>query len=187
MTICGPIEPCGLSDCEALEFVQALLPRGRLWQIGNGSRPVFDGFWHTVAQMTGETSRAICAEWGESNPCTASRNLARWAKIYGFPIDCVCLSSEKLCEWINLVGCAGRCDFIARLLGFVGLDGLEVKIEGGCEVPLSDTIGLITISGPSFYFEPSGEIPADCLVIPQVECLRARYFPAGIPVKYIPR
>lgn len=185
---CQPIDPCGLDDCDALAFVQALLPSGRLWHIGDGStRPVFDGFWHSIAQVTAETSAAICAEWCEANPCTANRTIDQWAKLYDFPSDCVALSAAKLCEWINLVGCAGRCDFIARLVGFAGIGWVTVEVDAGCLATV-DSAPKITIRGPASLMTATQGLLDGCdgLIVPEIECLRRRYFPAGVPVTYIP-
>lgn len=218
---CREIEPCGLSDCDALELVKALLPRGKLWNIGQ-NRPVYDGFWSAIAVFFSDVSNAVCGEWCEAEPCTSNRTLDRWAAIWSYPVDCAPLDTARLCEWISIITCEARpgtCDFIPRLLGFVGLDFLTVEFDRGCG-PVVDMQPEITIRGAARWFKAieccdgvigSGSaailaneicdtpfldcgidniecnIPA-CVgwVIPEVECLRKRYFPAGVTVRYLP-
>jgi len=219
--ICRQIDPCGLDECDALELVQALLPRGRLWAIGQ-DRPVYDGFWSAIAAFMSEVSQATCAEWCEADPCTANRTLDRWAAVWAYPVDCAPLDTARLCEWIRIITCEARpgtCEFIPRILGFVGLGFLTVEFDRGCG-PDVDIQPEIIIRGKARWFSERGccdpvigsdsaailaneicdtpfmecgvdelecSIPA-CpdLFIPQVECLRHRYFPAGVAVKYIP-
>lgn len=181
---CREIDPCGMADCDALVLVQSLLPRGRLWYIGR-DRAVYDGFWSAVAEFFGDVSRSVCAEWCQAEPCTANRTLARWAAVWSYPTDCTALDTARLCEWIKIITCEARpgsCAFVPRLLSFVGLHGLTVEFDRGCG-PVVDLRPEITIGGPASLFAKDA---LGCPVIPEVECLRHRYFPAGVSVKYIP-
>jgi hypothetical protein len=194
MTVCRPVDPCYIDPCGWRAVFQSLLPEGDIWRIGIG-RPVFDGFWDALSEVFGEASEGLCKEWCEANPCTANRNVERWAKIWNFPTDCVALDAAKLCEWVCLLSGphkAGSCTFIQHLLAFVGLNWFRVEFDAGC-LATNDIAPEIRIIGqkrfftnvPIFDTDETCEHEETCPTIPQVECLRRRYFPACVPVRYI--
>lgn len=179
-----------------LAVLSGLLPRGQIWQIGQG-RPVYDGYWAAIASIMSDASAAICREWCEADPCTANRTIQQWGRIWSYPVDCVPLDADRLCEWIRIITCEARpgtCHFIPRLLSFVGLNWLTVEVDAGC-LASTESAPAIRITGLPRFFQYQAVIPVEgdcepaeaCPYIPEVECLRNRYFPAGIPVIYCPR
>ncbi len=79
----------------------------------------------------------------------------------------------------------GTCEFIPQLLGFVGLSGLSVEIDRGCAVTVESDPSII-IHAPEWMIVAPDCCNSieDCPSIPEVECMRKRYFPAGVDVIY---
>lgn len=186
--------PCAQDACESLSEIAALLPSGRLWELREGRN--FTRFWCAVAEVMSRVRAGICQEWNEADPCQSVRTLERWAEIHCFPVHCVELTTEKMCEWIDFkAGCgAGTEGFILGLMDFIGFDYSRYNLQ------LSDGSGgterSITFSGPFDLFEeefcgcdtsPLDVIRNPCgrIFIPEIDCIARDYFPVGLAVNYV--
>lgn len=197
---CREAEPCGQTPCEALTEIQWLLPPGAIWELREGRN--LTRFWSAIAEAKSCLMDGICQEWNEADPCTATRTLERWARIWCFPTDCVDLTADKLCQWIDLIlTCEpGTEGFILALLEFVEFDmtDIEVKFSDCCENLFGARCGAcITFCGPfeRFTIEECDctwsvfktiQNPCGYVHLPEIECLRSRFFPVNIAVKYEP-
>lgn len=197
---CRHPEPCGQTPCEALTEIQWLLPPGKIWELSEGRD--FTRFWSAIAEAKSCLMDGICDEWKEADPCTSRRTLEKWAETWCFPADCVDLSAEKLCEWIEFIlSCnPGTEGFLVGLLDFVDFDmtDIEIKLSECCENLFGQKCGAsIAFCGPFERFEveecdctwdifKAMKYPCGRVYMPLIECLRDRYFPAGVQVLYQP-
>ena len=195
MTTCRPHEPCGQDLCGAVAEMQALLPKGRIWRI-DGDR-VFGRLCYAIAAAKSELMGVICQVWREIDPCTAVNNLDRWAAINCFPVDCVELTQAKMCEWVALLNeCPpGSEAFLSGLVTFAEIDGVTLDFDDGDCTGATCCGASIIVQAEFAKMQERGcdctddlmfQMQHDCseLYIPEIECLRDRYFPAGVRVKY---
>lgn len=223
MSICGSAR-CGRTEEEFIALVQELLPPDRLHSIQNTDR-CFTKYWLAVAAIFKEVEDCLCCLWANAIPCSPGYDpecdvpapvpvcqpvgyvpkrtlLERHALALNFPLDCVDLTHDKLCEWVNGASeCAvGSIQWLEWLMGFVGLDGVTLAYDPG-GVPIScHEIGKdrlcpygprITITGcdlepvsTALHDTPIKDLLSCRMICPKVEALRLKYFPAGVEVLY---
>lgn len=193
MSECEIVEPCATAPCDAVEEVQRLLPRGRMWELGRGG-PVANSFL-ALAEVKACVNAAICQEQKEGNPCESDRLFDVWAKIYSFPIECV--DRSRFCDWIDIMedrDCpVGSIAFYQRVIDFVA-PNKDLKLfvhqqgllAGTCTVDFPGTPrrNILCIQAPRdcFFYEEGGDALQDgenerCYFIPEIECLRYYIFP----------
>ena len=221
MSICASAR-CGRTQDEFEALVQELLPPGRLFSIDNPDR-CFSQYWLAVADIFKELEDCLCCLYSSVMPCAPGYDpdcdvpqampvckpvgfvekktiMQRYAEEVNFPLDCVELTQESLCEWVGGEGCRiGSIEWLRWLMEFIGLDVVLDFSPGG--IPIScHEIGKdmlcphgpqITISGCDIVEVRSpicGSTVKSLIecrrVCTKIEDLRLKYFPAGVEVIY---
>lgn len=186
--ICTTYQPCGSLDVSRL--VAELLPKGCPWDLEDETR-IHSQFWAAVVEAMETLQGNYCYEYEQANPCTATRNLERWAKLLRFP-DCVELTTEKLCEWLALLNgqCAGpTLQFYRDLLVFLGIDDVvtvKFNTRPCVETTQRDLVFRTTRDRLRRWnlLEHGWGRPMCGCFIPQIECIRECLIPHNITVRY---
>lgn len=197
-------EVCRPDACTGSREVDALTRGlGPLFRRSRGG--VIGGMLQAIAEWKTCLVRALCREFAEGDPCTATRLLPVYANLYAFP-SCVALTGDAMCRWIALVGdrtCPpGSPGFLKKAIAFAApgkdialtrrpLDGPPLADNEQCP---EENAFLFTAPAECFAFwtvardypfDPlDGVNPCRRYVIPEIECLRTTIFPHGASVGY---
>ena len=222
MSICASAR-CGRTQDEFDALVQEMLPPGKLYSIDNPDR-CFSKYWRAVSVAFKELEDCLCCIYANAIPCSPAYNpecdipavvttckpngyvekktlLQRHAEEANFPLDCVELTRDALCEWVEGGGCLiGSIEWLRWLMAFTGFDGVTLDYErGGIPIgcheigkdPLCSHGPKITVTGCEL--EPvanpiCGSQVKNLLTCeetcPKFEALRLKYFPVGVSVAY---
>lgn len=224
MSICGSAR-CGRTEDEFQALVQELLPPGKPYSLENPDR-CFTKFWLAVAAIFKELEDCLCCLYANAIPCSPGYDpacdapaplptcqpvgyvaprtlLERHALALNFPLDCVDLTHERLCKWVEGGDCPiGSIEWLRWLMDFIGLDvtldfdpgGIPIACHEIGKDPLCPYGPRITITGCDLEpvpVPPLGEIQVkdmlacdEAMICPKIEALRLKYFPAGVEIVY---
>lgn len=222
MSICASGR-CGRTQEEFDALVQELLPPGKLYSISNPDR-CFSKYWRAVSEIFKQAEDCICCIYANAIPCAPDYNaecdvalpvptcqpigyqpkrtmLERHAAEVNFPLDCVDVTRDKLCAWIEGNGCRiGSIEWLRWLIDFVEFDGVTLDYDPG-GVPIGcHEIGkdLLCPNGPQITVSGCELEPVDTtfansqvksllsceMICPKFEALRLKYFPVGVDIVY---
>ena len=190
----------GLSEKDYAHLVNALLPRGLIWNRKKGG--VLDSILFSLSSEAARVDARARALIEESDPRTSVEELERWFADHGIPSECVAAIADPSLEQM-------RQELIAKITSNSGLTakyfeelagvlGYSAKVTTfDVEMPLADekwipvfTLG-ITISNDSGFDEFTTECDAEQPLArwgnSLLECLIKALAPAHVEVIFIYR
>lgn len=197
----------GLSEKDYAHLVNALLPRGMIWNRKKGG--VLDSILFSLSSEAARVDARARALIEESDPRTSVEELERWFADHGIPSECVAAIADPSLEQMRqeliakITSNSGlTAKYFEELAGVLGYSAKvttfeEHHVEHDVEMPLADekwipvfTLG-ITISNDSGFDEFTTEWDAEQPLArwgnSLLECLIKALAPAHVEVIFIYR